>query len=48
MPNFEAGAHWLGERLPGEVAKYLEPAEVMAKPVLPPARPTAERKSTSG
>jgi membrane protein required for colicin V production len=48
MPNFETGAHWLGDRLPGKVAKYLEPAEAMAKPVLPPAHPVAERKPTSG
>ncbi|HVV96023.1 MAG TPA: CvpA family protein [Rhodanobacteraceae bacterium] len=48
MPNFEAGAHWLGDRLPGEVAKYLEPAGALARPVLPPAHPAADRKPVSG
>jgi hypothetical protein len=48
MPNFEAGAQWLGDRLPGEVAKYLEPAGALARPVLPPAHPAADRKPVSG
>ena len=48
LPNFEVGARWLGDRLPSEVAKYLEPIETMTKPVLqqsakpgPPSKPSS-------
>src|SRR4029077_7331398 len=36
LPNFEIGARWLGERLPSEVARYLEPVGNMTPPALPP------------
>ncbi len=39
LPTFEQGAHWLGERLPGEVAHYLQPADALLKPLLPAAVP---------
>jgi membrane protein required for colicin V production len=41
LPNFEVGAHWLSDRLPAEIAKYLEPVENMSKAVVPPAPPKA-------
>ena len=48
LPNFEIGARWLGDRLPSEVAKYLEPVEKMAKPVLPPpSKPAPPSKPSS-
>jgi membrane protein required for colicin V production len=48
LPNFEIGARWLGDRLPEEVAKYLEPIENMAKPVLPQnAKPAPPSKPSS-
>jgi membrane protein required for colicin V production len=48
LPNFEVGARWLGDRLPSEVAKYLEPVENMTKPVLPPsAKPAPSSKPSS-
>jgi membrane protein required for colicin V production len=34
LPSFAGGARWLGDKLPSEVAKYLEPAAAMVKPVL--------------
>ena len=34
MPGFENGAHWLGERLPAEVARHLEPAVALARPLV--------------
>ena len=37
LPDFEIGARWLGDRLPAEVAKYLEPVGEVLKPVVPPA-----------
>ncbi len=39
LPSFERGAHWLGERLPAEVARYLQPADALLKPLLPAAAP---------
>ncbi|MEO7063790.1 MAG: CvpA family protein [Dokdonella sp.] len=39
LPTFEQGAHWLGERLPGEVARYLQPADALLKPLLPAVVP---------
>ena len=49
MPNFEAGAHWLSDRLPAEVARYIEPAQIMAKPALqpPPSKPAPPSKPSS-
>ncbi|MET0229426.1 MAG: CvpA family protein [Rhodanobacteraceae bacterium] len=41
LPNFEIGARWLGDKLPAEVAKYLEPVENMSRSVIPPASPKA-------
>ncbi len=31
LPEFEAGAHWIGARLPAEVAQYLEPVAASAQ-----------------
>jgi membrane protein required for colicin V production len=47
LPSFEPGAHWLGERLPSEVARYLQPGDLLIKPlrptaVAPPPTPTGE------
>ena len=39
LPGFEQGAQWLGERLPGEVARYLDPAAALLKPLLPTSVP---------
>jgi membrane protein required for colicin V production len=36
LPSFEHGAHWLGAHLPAEVARYLEPAEVLLQSPPPP------------
>jgi membrane protein required for colicin V production len=48
MPNFEIGARWLGDRLPSEVAKYLEPVGNLPAPVLPPpAKPASSSKPSS-
>lgn len=47
LPNFEIGARWLGDRLPSEVARYLEPVELMTKPALSPATKPARRSKTS-
>jgi membrane protein required for colicin V production len=49
MPNFEAGARWLSDRLPAEVARYIEPAQIMAKPALqpPPSKPAPPPKPSS-
>jgi membrane protein required for colicin V production len=48
MPNFEAGARWLSDRLPAEVARYIEPAQIMAKPALPPpSKPAPPSKPSS-
>jgi membrane protein required for colicin V production len=41
LPNFEMGARWLADRLPSDVAKYLEPVENLTKPVLPPPAKSA-------
>lgn len=41
LPSFENGARWLGERLPPEVARYLEPVEEFIKPVVAPAPATS-------
>lgn len=45
LPNFEVGAHWLGARLPSEVARYLEPAASLLKPVPPPQSRAAAAKT---
>ena len=48
LPDFEIGARWLGERLPVEVAKYLEPVENAVKPLQPaPARAASPSKPPS-
>jgi len=48
LPNFEAGARWLSDRLPAEVSKYLEPAQIIANPALqPPTKPAAPSKPSS-
>jgi membrane protein required for colicin V production len=52
MPNFEVGARWLGDRLPQEVARYLEPVEAatrsLSKPNLPPpAAPASSSKPSA-
>ena len=47
MPNFELGARWIGDRLPAEVTKYIEPAAALAKPILPPDKPAAPKPSSS-
>jgi membrane protein required for colicin V production len=49
LPDFEIGARWLGDRLPSEVAKYLEPVGGALKPVLPsaPAKPAPASKPAS-
>ena len=39
LPGFEQGAHWLGERLPTEVARYFEPTDALIKPLLPMSSP---------
>ncbi len=35
LPNFEVGAQWLSAKLPTEVARYLEPAASLLKPLSP-------------
>lgn len=48
LPNFEVGARWLGDRLPRDVAKYLEPVETLVKPALaPPAKAAPPSKPSS-
>jgi membrane protein required for colicin V production len=48
LPNFEASAHWLGDRLPAEVARYLEPIESMTKSqASPPSKPAPSSKPSS-
>lgn len=49
LPNFEIGARWLGDRLPAEVAKYLDMAGTAARPILPtvPTAPAAQNPSST-
>ena len=50
LPSFENGAHWLGARLPVEVARYLEPVDKLLKPLSPPparAKPVPPARSSS-
>ena len=51
LPSFVNGAHWLGDRLPAEVARYLEPVGQLVKPLAPPQaapdKPAAAPKSPS-
>jgi len=50
LPSFESGARWLGARLPSEVARYLEPMDVLLKPLVLPApekKPAPPPKSPS-
>ena len=49
LPNFETGARWLGDRLPAQVARYLEPVEALARPAVPPppAKPAPSSKPSS-
>ncbi len=48
LPDFEIGARWLGDRLPAEVAKYLEPVENAVKPLVPaPAKPVSPSQPPS-
>jgi membrane protein required for colicin V production len=47
LPNFEVGARWLGDRLPAEVAKYLEPVQSTIKSISPPAAPAPASKPSS-
>jgi membrane protein required for colicin V production len=50
LPSFENGARWLGARLPSEVARYLEPMDVLLKPLVLPApekKPAPPPKSPS-
>jgi membrane protein required for colicin V production len=47
LPNFEIGARWLGDRLPEEVAKYLEPVQSMSKSVSPPPAKSATSSKPS-
>jgi membrane protein required for colicin V production len=53
LPDFEIGARWLGDRLPAEVAKYVEPVEGVlgesrVKPLVPaPAKPASPSKPPS-
>jgi membrane protein required for colicin V production len=49
LPDFEIGARWLADRMPAEVAKYLEPVGEALKPVAPaaPAKPAPASKPSS-
>jgi len=47
LPDFEIGARWLSDRLPREVAKYLEPVENFAKPLLPAQKPVPPSKPSA-
>ena len=48
LPNFEAGARWLADRLPAEVARYIEPAQIVARPALqPPPKPARPSSPSS-
>ncbi len=48
LPDFEIGARWLGDRLPAEVAKYIEPVENAVKPLVPaPAKPVSPSQPPS-
>jgi membrane protein required for colicin V production len=53
LPDFEIGARWLGDRLPAEVAKYVEPVEgalgeSRVKPLAPaPPKPASSSKPPS-
>lgn len=47
MPNFEIGARWLGDRLPAEVAQYLDSAQAAARKLAPVApAPSSNPSST--
>jgi membrane protein required for colicin V production len=53
LPDFEIGARWLGDRLPAEVARYLEPVQGVLeqsriKPLAPaPSKPASPSKPPS-
>ena len=47
VPHFEVGARWIENQLPSDVAKYLQPIEKMAQPVLPPPAKPAPSKPSS-
>jgi membrane protein required for colicin V production len=48
LPSFEGGARWLSDRLPAEVAKYLEPAVLASGHALPePPKPAPASKPSS-
>lgn len=47
LPSFEQGAHWLRERLPAEVARYLEPAASLIRPPESDRKPPATPNSPS-
>jgi hypothetical protein len=47
LPDFEIGARWLSDRLPREVAKYLEPVENFGKPALPAEKPAPPSKPSA-
>lgn len=50
LPNFSGAADWLGERVPTQVARYLEPAAKLAAPAMKtigiPAMENAAKKDT--
>lgn len=47
LPSFEQGAHWLRERLPAEVARYLEPAAGLIRPPESDGKPPAATHPSS-
>jgi membrane protein required for colicin V production len=48
LPDFEIGARLLGDRLPAEVARYIEPVGNAIKPLTPaPAKPAPPAKPPS-
>lgn len=47
LPGFERSAHWVRERLPAEVARYLEPAGALIHPAEPDRTPPAKPNSSS-
>ncbi|MBO9662348.1 CvpA family protein [Dokdonella sp.] len=47
LPSFEQGAHWVRERLPAEVARYLEPAAGLIRPPESDGKPPAATNPSS-
>lgn len=46
LPGFERSAHWLRERLPAEVARYLEPAGALIHPAESGPAPDKSKPAT--